>query len=744
MRLFKLLVGSMLLGSTRAAINRIDPTNGITYDVSQAGHSCSGTSTVYKYEEIEADRPSVAECSQLCVDEAYCTSFGYAVGGKYCALFVNANADTASPPRATFQDPYRQFHCDKMSGAIHWDDNSGWQVTVELVLAPVNDTHILCEFGFDSSKKRCNVASCGPGTEFDGAGCSACTGNTYSPAGDPCVANTDQTRAVNEARTGTVLCPAGLVSDTTTVGGAVAQAGGQVTGGPSDVLGVCTDASADGKTIVMSSNVGSRVYDKYGSSWVQRGDMLPGKASSISHDGNTVVVGISQDSRVSVYDFVPSLGEWEQRGGDLVGTSGDKFGRNVDLTPDGQSLAVVASQSHAVTYNGGAVFVYDRNGDGWTQRGSVIGGDEDDIMRVAALSGDGNTLAVGAQYNDANGNQDAGKVRIFAWDGSQWSLEHTLTGSSAGHNLGSAVAVNYAGTVVAVGASGEDRVRVYSRVSGALTSLGADIDGASGSLFGTSVALSSDGYMLTVGAPDDGSATGSAHVYAWTGTAWTQIGAVGSEVGSYGQAGYSVAMAGDGTRLVVGAIGASGFDGQVIAYDVTRPRGPDICAPCPNNKYRAADMSACAYNTDLGSVVRIDKIAITPCPLGQDSAPTGGLECEPCPANQYRDASMDVCAENTHGGKIINADGSGLIACPAGQGSRPDTNTCGPCIAGQYFDATLEACTACPCGTTTIVEGASDASACVTGADIVQTYKDGLSQEDIVALYNEKGFPECQ
>ena len=61
----------------------------------------------------------------------------------------------------------------------------------------------------------------------------------------------------------------------------------------------------------------------------------------------------------------------------------------------------------------------------------------------------------------------------------------------------------------------------------AQTQLGADIDGESAEDGSGTVALSSDGNRLAIGAPGNdgnGSESGHARVYQWSGMAWTQLG----------------------------------------------------------------------------------------------------------------------------------------------------------------------------------------------------------------------------
>ena len=96
-----------------------------------------------------------------------------------------------------------------------------------------------------------------------------------------------------------------------------------------------------------------------------------------------------------------------------------------------------------------------------------------------------------------------------------------IDGEASGDESARSLSLNSDGTIVAIGAHGNDgtssnsgHVRVYEYSSGSWTQLGADIDGeAGGDQFGHSVSLSSDGTIVAIGANrNDGTADMSGHV----------------------------------------------------------------------------------------------------------------------------------------------------------------------------------------------------------------------------------------
>ena len=247
------------------------------------------------------------------------------------------------------------------------------------------------------------------------------------------------------------------------------------------LVGVTLAMSDDGRTIAVSTphedsvatgvngkeddesawdSGAAYIFVKTGDTWAQQAYLKAsntqtsdkfGFAIAISGDGNTVAVsatledsnarGIngnqqdnSAESSGAVYVFARTGAAWTQQAYIKASNAdaGDQFGWSVALNHDGNTLAVGAQSeaSGATGINGnqadneaadaGATYVYVRRGSTWTQQAYIKasnaqGGDR--FGFCAALSGDGNTLAVcgydedgsatginGPQNNDAGGS----------------------------------------------------------------------------------------------------------------------------------------------------------------------------------------------------------------------------------------------------------------------------------------------------------------------------------------------------
>jgi hypothetical protein len=221
-----------------------------------------------------------------------------------------------------------------------------------------------------------------------------------------------------------------------------------------------------------------------------------------------------------------------------------------------------------------------------TQLGADIDGEAalDWSGRSVSLSSDGSRVAIGAHFNDGNGN-NAGHVRIYTYSAGSWTqLGADIDGEAASDESGRSVSLSADGTTVAIGAYLNDgagtnagHVRIYEYSAGSWTQLGADIDGeVPGDESGRSVSLSSDGTTVAIGAPYNNGAAfatdaGHARIYEYSAGSWTQLGVDidGEAVGD--ESGFSVSLSSDGTTVAIGARyndGNGNYAGHVRVYSI--------------------------------------------------------------------------------------------------------------------------------------------------------------------------------
>ena len=273
-----------------------------------------------------------------------------------------------------------------------------------------------------------------------------------------------------------------------------------------------------------------------------------------------------------------------QLGSDINGeAASDQSGYSVSMSSDGTIVAIGSTYNDGNGSNSGHVRVYEYSGSSWSQLGADINGEAaSDISGYSvSMSSDGTIVAIGSNFNDGNGSS-SGHVRVYQYSSGSWTqLGGDINGEAANDYSGNSVSLSSDGTIVAIGATGNDgngsnsgHVRVYEYSGSSWSQLGADINGdSSGDYSGRSVSLSSDGTIVAIGAPDnDGNGIYSGHVrvYEYSGSSWSQLGADinGDSSGDY--SGYSVSLSSDGTIVAIGAPdndGNGSDSGHVRVYE---------------------------------------------------------------------------------------------------------------------------------------------------------------------------------
>ena len=369
--------------------------------------------------------------------------------------------------------------------------------------------------------------------------------------------------------------------------GVFEQLGSDIDGvNPGDRCGFSVSLSSDGTTLAVGSPHSNgdsghvRIFSRNGSEWTQKGETILGGSSgdlggwsvSLDADGDTVAVGYprndlggSNSGLVRAYRWINSA--WVSLGQELQGErAGDQYGYSVDISDDGNAVAIGATYSDDNGSNSGHVRVHEWSGSSWVQTGSDIAGDASGDLSGHSVSGDANTVAIGSIFNDVSGS-NSGSVSVYQRVGSSWAKRGLeIRGEMAGDQSVFAVSMSGDGNVVAIGAPFNDgsgnnsgHVRVYEWFGSDWRQRGGDIDGEradDGS--GYSVSLNGDGSIVAIGAiynDDGGTNAGHVRIHRWDGSAWMQIGKDidGEMAGDNSGSGRSVSMSSDGSIVAIGA-----------------------------------------------------------------------------------------------------------------------------------------------------------------------------------------------
>ena len=269
-------------------------------------------------------------------------------------------------------------------------------------------------------------------------------------------------------------------------------------------------------------------YDKLGSSVAVSGN---GNIIAIGAEGNYNDSGTYRLGHVRVFEKTNN--GLQQIGVDIRNTTdfdSGAFGSEVTLNADGTLLAIAAS--YLGTSSNGAVYVYQRNGDTWDPIGNIIKDPKGDRTGSSlAFSDDGSILAVGSGTSPSgvSASNYKGFTTVYKYNNTNnlWEmLGQQILGEATRDYSGSSIDVSSDGTIVAIGAYGNDggttngnhgHVRVFKYNNSSWEQMGEDVDGNPdfNINFGAVVTLSNDGKTLIVSDLSSQSGAGSVEVFNW-------------------------------------------------------------------------------------------------------------------------------------------------------------------------------------------------------------------------------------
>ncbi len=258
-----------------------------------------------------------------------------------------------------------------------------------------------------------------------------------------------------------------------------------------------------------------------------------GSSVAVSTDGSTVVAGAfyADPDGVSgagaVYVYVKPGGGWADgtQAAKLTASdkaNGDALGTSVAVSSDGSTVVAGVPNSNLVASDAGAVYVFVRPGGGWTgavtQTAKLTAADgvaNDFLGTSVAVSSDGSTIVAGAPFAPVGGSGSAGAAYVFvkpvgSWVDATQTAKLTASDKGMGDYLGNSVAASSDGSTIVVGAYGDDSYTgaayVYVKPGGGWadatqTAKLTASDKVADDRLGNSVAVDAGGSTIVAGAP---------------------------------------------------------------------------------------------------------------------------------------------------------------------------------------------------------------------------------------------------
>lgn len=252
-----------------------------------------------------------------------------------------------------------------------------------------------------------------------------------------------------------------------------------------------------------------------------------GCALGLSAYGNYLIIGAREDDTAgtsfgAMYYFRRDGITWTLKQFITPSVATTRWGTRACISSDGVYMAASGPLTDIVGTDAGIVIVYIRSGDVWTEQqilypsittGSPNFGDS------VALSYDGTYLVVGAPLDDVAG-ASAGAVYVFVRNDQIWTEQQILYPTIAGGGFGSSVSISSNNQYITIGADTSNSsiglIYIYTRASSVwvLERIVPPSITAGSPGFGSSCAISQNGQYFFGGAQgDDIVASGAGAVY---------------------------------------------------------------------------------------------------------------------------------------------------------------------------------------------------------------------------------------
>ncbi len=328
--------------------------------------------------------------------------------------------------------------------------------------------------------------------------------------------------------------------------------------GTGDEFGISVAVSGD--TALVGSNLddcnagadcgSAYIFQFNGTSWVEGQKLIATDAAALDHfgisvslSGATAIVGAAWDDCMAgtscgsgyVYQFDGTTWVEGQKLTASDGGAGDRFGHSVSISGDKAVVGAVFSDCTAGINCGSAYFFQCKSPvcDQVQKLTASDASDGDRFGRVSVSAG-GDTVVVGAVWDDCAAGFLCGSAYVYRLNGTDWVEEQKIVASdaSAGDWFGISIAIDFDTVVVGAPlddcASGGNCGSAYIfHFNGSQWDQAQKLtasDGAEADLFGNSVSISGDTVFVAAQADDcaAGEACGSVYVYRFNGTSWVE------------------------------------------------------------------------------------------------------------------------------------------------------------------------------------------------------------------------------
>ena len=286
--------------------------------------------------------------------------------------------------------------------------------------------------------------------------------------------------------------------------------------------------------IFTPNNVNCGDWDQLAKLTASDGAVDDSFGQSVSISGNYAIVGAYRDddsgsNSGSAYIFYYDGASWSQQAKLLAddGAAANWFGFSVSISGDYAIVGAYLDNDNG-SFSGSA-YIFHRDGTSWSQQAKLTASDgvTNDVFGFS-VSVNGDFAILGA-YNDDDNGTNSGSAYIFKRSGTTWYEQYKLTASDAAASDHFGISVSISGDYAIVGANWDDAasgsayIFYYDGTNWSQQAKLTASDGAANDYFGRSVSIT--GNYAIVGAhydDDNGTDSGSAYLFKRSGSSWSE------------------------------------------------------------------------------------------------------------------------------------------------------------------------------------------------------------------------------
>ena len=201
--------------------------------------------------------------------------------------------------------------------------------------------------------------------------------------------------------------------------------------------------TSDGQWSVLLNNNGADIYQFDGTAWVHHTNLTNAYKHAMVLKNNRLITSDANSGDIRIFIYDTGSDSWTEEFSDTYPPgsteSGDTCQRSGAVSFNGSDTFVIGSSYDNSAQ--GKVYIYHYDGTTWNRSELTEPAAVNYNFFGCGVALEGSKLIVGAPWAENGANTDVGAAYIYVDNGTSWSLEHTIYGTTYGSRFGARVAI---------------------------------------------------------------------------------------------------------------------------------------------------------------------------------------------------------------------------------------------------------------------------------------------------------------